>query len=289
MNDDSDSLLENADQVAYWNSENGRKWALHQEGLDAIASKVKEHLLKRAQLVRNESIIDIGCGTGDTTIEAATAVGPTGTVLGVDVSSLLLDSARQRAKAKQLSNIAYVLADAQTHRFEAGAGDAVISRFGMMFFSDPIKAFANIANALKHNGRIVFVTWGSLEDNPWFAVPRRAAIKQLGEPTPDDPYVPGPLAFQDRDYVTEILKSAGYSDVSAEEIDVPLPFFGSLEQTAALASNVGPAARIVRQLGGDIADLTAITEAIEGAFSEYAKSPKPSVPSKLNFFAAKKP
>jgi len=289
MNDEAADQLGNADQIAYWNSENGKKWVLHQEGLDTLLSKVKERLLARAAPRKQDSVIDIGCGTGDTTMATAMAIGESGFIRGVDISSLLLNLAKKRAEAVGLQNIEFALADAQTHSFEPEAADLVISRFGVMFFSDPVKAFANIARALKSSGRVVFVSWASLDENPWFSVPRQRAIERLGNPAPSDPDAPGPLAFRDKDFVLGILCAAGYSDAVAESEDVPLPFFGSLKRTAALASSVGPAARIVGELDGDEADIAAISDAVEKAFQTYAEQPSPSVPSRLNFFSAIKP
>lgn len=286
MGNGKDEQVTNADQVAYWNSESGKKWALNQEGLDAISNQVKARLLYKAAPKTKSSVIDIGCGTGDTAISVATTVGENGHVLGIDVSSPLLDLAKQRAAVKGLKNIKYVLADAQTYHFRPHSADLVISRFGVMFFSDPVQAFKNIGTALKPGGRVVFVSWAALDQNPWFSVPRQAAIERLGEPLPSDPAAPGPLAFQDKNMVADILRAAGYEDVEAETAEIPLPFFRSLEDTALLASTVGPAARIAREFNATDADIADIAASVEKAFQSYAEHPNPSVPSRLNFFSA---
>jgi SAM-dependent methyltransferase len=286
MNRDAGAHSANADQIDYWNSENGRKWVRHQEALDCICSKVRDRLLERAAPQVSERVVDIGCGAGETSLAVARLAGPEGRVLGVDVSEPLLALAERRAQEAGLRNLRFRLADAQSHDLSAEAAELAISRFGVMFFSDPAAAFANIRRGLKPGGRIVFACWASLEGNPWFSIPRQAAIERLGQPAPSDPDAPGPMAFRDKDRVVEILSRAGYGKIEAETESLPLPFFRSLEETAALVSSLGPAARIMRELGGGDEDAAAIAETVKTAFRPFAEANGGAVPSTINFFSA---
>jgi ubiquinone/menaquinone biosynthesis C-methylase UbiE len=135
-----------------------------------------------ARLQPGERVLDVGCGFGTTTIEAADCVAPLGRVLGVDISAAMLEPARQPVAAAGTGNIELLEADAQVHPFEAGAFDVVISRFGLMFFEDPDAAFANLARALRPDGRLVFVCWPDPMKSEWVAVALGVAVAQVGRP-----------------------------------------------------------------------------------------------------------
>jgi len=176
----------NADQVAFWNSPAGEKWVRNQAEMDMTLAPLTEMLLARAAPAPGQRVLDVGCGTGTTVLQLAGAVGPGGHVQGLDVSEPMLALARQRVAAAGAGNVDLVLDDAQTFAFDAGSRDLVFSRFGVMFFADPPAAFANLRRALVPGGRLVFVCWADLADNPWFKVPRDAAIARLG-PVPPTP------------------------------------------------------------------------------------------------------
>src|SRR5688572_25349292 len=133
----------NAEQIEFWNSERARKWVELQERMDALIEEFGARAIERAALAAGERVIDVGCGCGGTTLELARRVGARGSVLGVDVSNVMLSRARERARAAGVANVEFVDADAQTHGFAADAWDCVFSRFGVMFFAEPARAFAN--------------------------------------------------------------------------------------------------------------------------------------------------
>ena len=141
-------------------------------------------------------------------------------MLGIDLSHPMLGLARARAQADGVANLALEIADGQSHAFEPGAVDLLQSRFGVMFFENPMAAFANLLTALRPGGRLGFVCWGGLADNPWFYIPRTAAIRHLGEPEAMPPRAPGPMAFADAGYVTEILSGAGFQEYRDQDRDV---------------------------------------------------------------------
>jgi SAM-dependent methyltransferase len=232
-----------------------------------------------------DRVADIGCGTGASTLAAAAMVQP-GPVLGVDISEPLLDRARARAEAAGLQNVDFLLTDAQTHRFQPAAFDVLISRFGMMFFEDPVAAFRNLGKALRPGGRMVFVAWAETAKNPWFQIPQEAAIERLGAPPPVNPHAPGPLAFADASRVLELLRAAGLSQVRAETLDTVLTPPGDVAAAAGVASRVGPAARVMKARSGSEEDAKAIEAQIAEGLHPYEQDGSVRVPAVVHLFSA---
>jgi len=279
----------NADQIEFWNSPAGEKWVTHQDALDRFMTNIKARLLERAAVQGGERILDIGCGAGETTMELATLAGADGRVVGVDVSRALLEKAKARASETALDHLAFILADAQTHEFSRGEFDLVASRFGVMFFADPVAAFRNIATALHPSGRLVFVSWGALEKNPWFTIPRDAAVARLGKASPVPANAPGPFAFQDPVYVLDLLSEAGFAEPSVSVEDILLTPAGDLAAVAGLAATLGPASRIITEKNGTPDDVAAIVAKIADDLAVYEAEGAFPVPATVNFYAAKAP
>ncbi len=191
----------NAAQADFWNSDPGRRWVRFQEGLDSIHASVTDVLLSAARPQPGERVLDVGCGAGAQTFALASAVGPDGAVTGIDFSAPLLERAAERRDELGVGNVTFQLGDAAVESFPTGTFDLAASRFGVMFFDDPVAAFRNIAAALRPGGRIAFVAWQGQEHNPWFALPHRLAVERLGEGAPSLPDAPGPMAFRDADRV----------------------------------------------------------------------------------------
>jgi SAM-dependent methyltransferase len=224
-----------------------------QEPLDrqlvSLGRRAMASLLPRA----GERIVDIGCGAGQSVLDLALAVGPTGAVVGVDISAPLLDVARRRAAG--LGNVDFVQADAQTHRFEPGAFDAIFSRFGVMFFADPAAAFANLRAVLKPAGRLAFVCWRALEENDLDIIPLRAAASHLPPGPSPEPDEPGPFAFATAERVRGILSEAGFVDIEITPYDRQVGS-GDMEAMLAVCLSVGSLGKIVRETPG-LRDLVA--------------------------------
>lgn len=282
-------LTANDDQAEYWgNSESGTKWLTFEDKLDHMLAPVPGLVLERAELTSGLRVLDIGCGTGASTVAAARAVGPRGHVLGADISGPFLDRAAQRADAAGLPNAAFQLADAQVAPFEPETRDVAISRFGVMFFDDPVAAFGNIAKALVPGGRMIFAAWGPLSDNPWFRVPHVAATAHLGHPPKYGRHAPGPLAFQDVDRVTGLMTRAGLRDVSGEPIALRLPGLNSVEETASLCTRVGPAARVIAHFDGSEDDARIIQRTVQSEFERFVVDGIPGLPAVINLFQARR-
>jgi SAM-dependent methyltransferase len=241
----------NAAQAAYWNVDIADRWVENQARLDRLFEGITAALLESARPRPGERVLDVGCGTGATTLELAEAVGADGHVLGIDLSEPMLDVARRRVGAAGHRQIDLLRADAQSHRFAPGSVDLITSRFGVMFFSDPLAAFANLRTALRADGRLVFVCWTDVDANPWFARPLEVAVRHLGAPEKKDPRAPGPFALAERDYVSEILAGAGYKKIQVERLEVPSHLDLGVEETATFAVHMGPTARLIRERADD--------------------------------------
>ena len=275
----------NRSQSDYWSSPAGLKWIEHEHALDEAMSGILLELLNAARPQTRDAVLDVGCGTGASTLAVAGRVSD-GSVVGVDISPPLLERARSRARMAETANASFLLADAQTHRFPAGGFDALVSRLGMMFFEDPVAAFSNLGRALRSGGRIAFVAWAGVKDNPWFHVPRDAAVSRLGTAPAADPSAPGPLAFQDAGRVAGLMATAGLRDVRAEQLRVMLTPPGGVKGAARVASRVGPAARIMKAHDGTETDAAVIEEDVARAFREYDVDGVTQVPATINLFTA---
>lgn len=281
-------MTENEEQAEFWGkSEQGAKWLTFEDQLDHAFAPVLDLVLNRAALSWGMRVLDIGCGTGVSAMAAARAVGAEGHVLAADISQPFLDRAAERAERHGIQTITFQQADAQTYAFEPGRMDAAISRFGVMFFSDSVAAFRNIASALKPGGQMTFASWGPLDVNPWFKIPHVAAVQRMGQPPRVDRYAPGPLAFHDLDHVKGLMTQAGLSDVSGEAVTVNLTGFGGVESTANLVTRIGPAGRVVAHFEGDGTDTMAIQEAVAAEFRQYQSSSDVLIPATINLYQAR--
>ena len=279
----------NADQAEYWKSASGQRWITWREALDQRFAPVTERLLRRADVHPAECVIDVGCGTGTTTLQLAAAVGAHGSVLAIDISEPLLAAARRRCLQGGHANVRLILADAQTHRFERRCHDLVVSRFGVMFFDDPVGAFRNLLCALRARGRLAFACWGPLEANPWFTLPLQIGIERLGAPEPQPPRAPGPLALSEPDFVDEVLTGAGFAEVRIDQVDTPLPGARSTREEAELMSLFGPLARLVRERGGDEATRLALVDELAHRLSPYASADGVRLPAAVHLVTATAP
>jgi SAM-dependent methyltransferase len=254
----------NDDQLKFWNDKAGRDWTELQERMDANLAGIHEAILTFAAPRAGEAVLDIGCGTGTTSMVLADRVGPSGRVTGIDLSEPMLGMAQRRGAGR--ANLRFVRADASQHAF-APDHDLLFSRFGVMFFDDPVGAFANLRSAMKASGRLAFVCWRTPPENPWASAPVRAAKPFLPETPPPDPLAPGPFAFSDPDRIRAVLAGAGFSVPRIEHYDGVMDMGRDLDMAAAHTLRIGPLSRAV----GD-ADATTrqkIVAAVKDAFCPF--------------------
>ena len=206
--------MPNSEMAEFWNTRGGQQWVREKDRYDTMLAPCGRRLLEAAALQEGQRVLDVGCGNGASALEAAARVGTGGSVVGVDLSGPMLETARRRASELGLS-ATFVQGDAQTIAFDASF-DAVISRFGVMFFDDPARAFSNLAGALRPGGRMSFVCWQEMLANEWLSVPIMAAVGVVGMPDPPAAGAPGPFALSDPDRIRAVLDGAGLAEV---EID----------------------------------------------------------------------
>ena len=244
--------MKNDMQIDYWNGEAGQKWVDQSRHLDLMLRPFADKLLEAVAIQQGERILDIGCGAGALTLHASELAGGDAGAVGVDVSEPLLELARKRA-IETGSSALFQHADAAAFVSDT-LFDLVISRFGVMFFEDPVAALSNIRKQVRPGGRMAFMCWQALSQNNWAYVPLQVALPLLDEsPAPLDPTAPGPFAFADQDRVASILTEAGWQDVSVDAFTPQIILPGAdVESSANFMLNFGPLSRLIAAQDLDI-------------------------------------
>jgi SAM-dependent methyltransferase len=211
--------LANVEQARAWDGTEGTQWTLREERYEESTAAHAVHLLRAAAIGPDDQVLDVGCGCGSTTREVATRA-LQGLALGVDLSEKMLTRARERATIQGLRNIEFLQADAQVHPFDAEF-DVVISKYGAMFFADPVAAFANLAGATRADGRLTLLAWAGLGANAWVSQIRTALA--AGRVLPEPPAnAPGPFGLAEPDHARRVLDEAGWRGVRVTEIAEPV-------------------------------------------------------------------
>lgn len=253
--------MANEDQRDYWNDDAGRKWVEHRKRLDGMLGPITKILIDAIAARQDEDILDIGCGSGELSWRVANLGA---NVTGIDLSHPMIDAAR----AAGSGSAQFEVADASAFHADT-VFDAAVSRFGVMFFDDPVAAFTNIRANLVEGGRLVFACWAAPDRNAWAMVPAMAVRPFLADAAPPDPHAPGPFAFADDACVKAILGDAGFSDVGCElhDIDVIMSEIGGLDDATTFACQIGPGARALGEL--DKPERPKARDAIREALKPY--------------------
>jgi SAM-dependent methyltransferase len=241
--------IANVEMAKAWEEE-GVEWTRDADRYDASGARHWARFLDAGLISPSDRVLDVGCGTGQSSRDAA-RLATSGSVHGVDLSTQMLEDAQRRAAAEGLTNVTFEFADAQVHPFDADAYDVAISRFGAMFFADATAAFANIGRALKPGGRLGLLAWQGLAKNAWLMAYRGALAAGRDLPAPPNG-APGPFALADPDGVRTLLTSAGFDDVEFESVEQPIYFGVDAEDAWEFVSGQG----IVRGLTQDLDDTT---------------------------------
>jgi SAM-dependent methyltransferase len=250
------------DQGEIWNDLVGNAWIRHAATIDAHGAVFGRAAMDALGTLTGQRVLDVGCGTGETTFQLAERTGPEGGVVGLDLSAGMIEHARRRTRG--VRNVEFVLGDATTARFGA-AFDAIYSRSGVMFFDDPVAAFARLRGCVVDGGRLAFSAWADPLSNPWMSVPVLASTSVLRLHDLPGPGRPGPFAFASEEIVRSTLTSAGWSGVTCEELRLEQPYAaGDAPHSAAVMVEVMPplAAGLVEQPDKRDALIDAITEAL---------------------------
>jgi SAM-dependent methyltransferase len=227
----------NADAWRGWNGPDGDYWVAREQQFDRSVARYNGPLFDAAAITTSDRVLDVGCGTGDTTIDAARrATG--GAALGIDLSGAMVDRARQRAAEAGLDNARFVQGDAQVFPFEAAAFDVAISRTGVMFFGEPVDAFTNLARAVRPGGRLALLVWQDFDRNHWIRdfTAALAAGRELPAPPPG---APGPFSLADPDRVHRILSAGGFEAIEVQGREEPMHFGDTVEAAFAFLREFG--------------------------------------------------
>jgi SAM-dependent methyltransferase len=259
----------NRAQREYWANQGPLQYRDFGDTNEALLAPFGQAMLEAARLQPGERVLDVGCGFGTSTVEAAERVAPSGWVVGVDISAAMLEPAHQRVAAAGLDNVELVQADAQLHPFEESLFDAVISRFGVMFFEDPHAAFANLARALRPGGRLAFVCPQDPLKSEWIAVAFGAAAATLGRaPDLGAPGAPGTFAFADGEHVTRLLKGSGFRGVKLETITRPVRLGRIVDDAVSFILSLPESKQLFTGVPQDTLDAAAA--ALGAGFAPYA-------------------
>jgi SAM-dependent methyltransferase len=243
------------EQRAIWNGAGGRAWVESQALLDRMLQPFEDLLVDAISKETSSRVLDVGCGTGGTSFTLARRLGDNARCTGVDISAPMLAAARERAEREQMP-VTFILGDAQTHAFQEASFDAIVSRFGVMFFTDPVQAFANLRRAAVKGGRLRFVAWRSAAENSFMTTAERVAAPLLPNLPVRNPDEPGQFAFGDRDRVRRILADSGWTGIEIEPLDVPCTIPAA--SLTDYVTRLGPVGRILQD-----ADAQVRTEVIE--------------------------
>ncbi len=252
------------EQEMLWNGIAGRAWVDIQEMLDRMFKPFEELLVEAVSTHFAGRVLDVGCGTGATTLAVARLLGANGHCLGIDISEPMLAHARARAERENVP-ASFIRADAQTHAFEPASFDVIISRFGVMFFDDPVRAFANLRRAATSNAGLRFVAWRSAAENPFMTTAERAAAPLVANIPARSPDAPGQFAFGDERRIHRILDESGWTGIEIRPIDVgcTLPE----KELACYFARLGPLGRVLHE--ADEATRARVVDEVRAAFDPY--------------------
>ncbi|MCH9013018.1 MAG: class I SAM-dependent methyltransferase [Proteobacteria bacterium] len=247
----SDTQEGNTEFVDFWNEILVPKFVKYRHILVGGLTHHSAKIFPSLNVHEGERALDVGCGFGDTAIQLAQRVGPSGSVLGIDCCAAFLETARKDAAAAGVDNVRFVEGDAQFYPFEPEY-DFCFSRFGTQFFENAVVGLKNMRRALKPGGTMTMIVWRAIEDNPWLGLPKEIVLKYL-PPSGEDARTcgPGPFSMANQEMVTKQLEIAGYDGIEFERIDAPLMAGNSPEDAVGFQLAVGPAGEVYREAGAE--------------------------------------
>jgi ubiquinone/menaquinone biosynthesis C-methylase UbiE len=276
----------NDEQFEFWNEGIGKKWVEEDDSMNERLSILTKELFLRSNINRDDKILDIGCGGGQTTFEASEMVGENGYVIGADISKILLDLAK--SKYANTKNLEFKYCDVQNYEFRENSFNKVISRFGVMFFENPIEAFKNIYNSIQEGGSLNFVCWTNVMENEFFTDPTNIIIKHINKEFPEITRAPGPLAFSEEDYVKEILMSSKFKNVKIEKVYSSISTNDSAEKDGALLLKLGLGGRLLADANLSKKELSIIRDEMVEISQKRQKNGKITYKACLNYVSATK-
>ena len=264
-------LQQNITQKKFWSGSGGEMWVRDQAVFDRRLKSLGDTALQRINFKTGMDVVDIGCGSGTTTFDILALVGEKGSVTGVDISRPLLQLATERAEISGLTSARFLNQDVQTKSLATSRFDAAFSRFGVMFFDDPTKAFANINQALKSGSQLAFVCFQSPERNLWASLSQRVFEKRLGIKMYEDKRAPSPFAFQEKSYISTILEAAGFVDIAIEGVEKTVDWYSGISISQAVDNLLRANPVIAEKLtAAEDSSQDVIRAELEASYAEYS-------------------
>jgi ubiquinone/menaquinone biosynthesis C-methylase UbiE len=249
-----DIIQQDTEFVRFWNDVLAPKFIRYKHVLVDGLTRHSDAVFPTLPVDRGDSVLDVGCGFGDTAIRLGTIVGADGNVVGVDCCDAFLNYACNDAAVKRVSNVSFIRGDAEI-ALPYNAFDFAFARFGTMFFANPVAGLRNMRNALKPGGRMVHIVWRTSADNPWLSMAKKVVLQFLPEPGADALTCgPGPFSMSNQGTVTKMMQAAGYEDISFERVDAPVLIGKDVQDAIAFQLAIGPAGEVFRE-AGDIAEI----------------------------------
>jgi ubiquinone/menaquinone biosynthesis C-methylase UbiE len=252
------------EQAKLWNGLAGHAWVEEQQLLDQMLKPFEDLLVEAVSAGSGRQVLDVGCGTGSTTLAAARLLGAQGRCIGIDISAPMITAAQARAE-RERTPADFIRADAQTHVFEPASFDMIISRFGVMFFDDSVRAFSNLRHASRDGAELRFIAWRSPSENPFMTTAERAAAPLLPNIPARRPDAPGQFAFADPHRVYRILEESGWAEIDIRPIDVACTL--PEKELVRYLTRLGPLGLILHD--ADDRTRTQVIETVRAAFDPY--------------------
>lgn len=265
----------NTDQMTLWNGRGGRAWVDQQALLDRVLKPLEDRLADEVRAARGQHVLDVGCGTGSTTLAVGRLLGDKGHCTGADISQPMIDLAQARAR-QEGSAAGFIRADVQVHPFEPASFDTIISRIGIMFFDNPVAAFASLRRAATDDGKLRCIAWRGPAENPFMITAERAAAPLLPNLPPRRADAPGQFAFADRDRVASILQNSGWADIDIQPADFECAM--PEKELLGYVTRLGPLGLVLED--ADAPTRQQVIETVRAAFDRYVHG------SKVRFTAA---
>ena len=256
--------------VDFWNEILAPKFIKYRHILVGGLTHHSAKVFPSLEVGEGDTVVDVGCGFGDTAIQLAQRVGPSGSVLGIDCCNTFLEMGRADAEAAEVTNVTFVEGDAQSYAFES-VHDFCFARFGTQFFENPVVGLKNMRTSLKAGGVMTMIVWRHIDENPWLGLPKEIVLQYLPPPGDDARTCgPGPFSMANQEMVTKQLEIAGYTGIEFERVDAPLVVGRSPEDAIGFQIALGPAGEVYREAGEEAERRRdEITAALTAGLSRY--------------------
>ncbi len=283
-------IQDNSGQQEFWSGAQGQTWLRYAHIFDRLFATVDGLLLDAALPAPGEHVLDMGTGSGATARVFAALVAPRGSVLGLDISPLMVAHATRLSHDEGIANVTFIEGDAATADLPHAAHDLLISRFGAMFFADPVAGYRGLRGTLKPGARLVLACWGDMASNPMFGMTTDLGTLHFGPQDQGAPHAAGPMAFADIPRVETILRDAGYDQPRGRAVDMNLCHPGGIEAALPVMTELGPLGRMMREADADADTRRIVADQLRKRLAQFVSSDGTlRLQARINLFTARRP